>query len=435
MPIVVYSPVWTSRLEYACRLVLGTILGHEPVFVSGRSEFASAPGIRINYSHEPVEGALQVIPHTLLFEENIHTFTPEVNHWKGIPVLFSRHAPSYLPFDPFAAAFWMASRYEEYLPFAADRHGRFTAEQSLAFRNGFLGEPVVHLWADSLVSAIRQLYPQFEVRPRAFSFRPTIDVDIAWAYLHRSFVRSSAGFARSLAEGRMNELTERWKVLRGKQPDPYDQFEVLLALHREQKLNATWFVEVGKHGKYDKNIDPGNKAFRRLIAGLAAGNEVGLHPSYASHFDEKAVLQEKNQLESITGKPIYKSRQHFLRLRFPYTYEILIKSGFTEDYSMGFHDQPGFRAGMCVPFPWFNLENNRQENLTVVPFAIMDVTLSEYRKLTAEDALIPCQTMIGRVKQAKGRFVSIWHNQPAMPWKTKDWFELYWQLVHYSSGD
>ncbi len=435
MQIAVYSPVWTSRLEYACRLVLGTLLGHEPVFVSGRNEFASVQGIRINYSHEEVEGSLQVIPHTLLFEENIREFTPEVNHWKGIPVLFSRHAPSYLPFDPFAAAFWMASRYEEYLPFAPDRHDRFTADQSLASRNGFLGEPVVHLWANSLAAAIRQFYPQYEVRPHAFSFQPTIDVDIAWAYLHRSLLRSSGGFARSLAGGRAKELTERWKVLRGKQHDPYDQFEVLLALHREHKLNATWFVEVGKHGKYDKNIDPRNKAFRKLIAGLAAGNEVGLHPSYASHLDEKAVLQEKNQLENITGKPIHKSRQHFLRLRFPYTYETLIKYGFTEDYSMGFPDQPGFRAGLCVPFPWFNLEKNRIENLTIVPFGIMDVTLSKYMNLSAKDALVRCITLIDRVKQVNGRFVSIWHNQPAMPWKTKDWFELYWQLVRYYAGD
>lgn len=435
MQIIVYSSICTTRLEYACRLVLGTILGHEPVFVSDRNEFAEAQGIRINYSHEPVEGSLQVIPHTILFEENIRTFTPEVNHWKGIPVLFSRHAPSYLPFDPFAAAFWMASRYEEYLPFEPDRHGRFTAGQSLAAKENFLGLPVVHLWADSLVAALRQLYPQFVAGRRTFAYQPTIDVDIAWAYLHRSFLRTSAGIARSLAGGRGQEVKERWRVLRGEQPDPYDQFDVLLALHHEYNLNATWFVEVGKHGKFDKNISPGNQAFRKLIAGLVERGDMGVHPSYASHLDEKSILTEKKLMESISGKAIDQSRQHFLRLKFPQTYEILIKCGFTKDYSMGYHDRPGFRAGLCVPFPWFNLNKNQEQGLTIVPFEIMDVTFSEYMKLSAEDALDSCRTITDRVKQVNGRLVSIWHNQPALPWKTHDWFELYWQLVRYCTGD
>jgi hypothetical protein len=43
-----------------------------------------------------------------------------------------------LPFDPLAATFYLVSRYEEYLPFIPDEHGRFPAKQSFAFSNGFL---------------------------------------------------------------------------------------------------------------------------------------------------------------------------------------------------------------------------------------------------------------------------------------------------------
>ena len=53
---------------------------------------------------------------------------------------------SVFPFDPFAASFFMISRYEEYLPHIKDIHGRFEAKESLAFKNNFLEKPIVDIW-------------------------------------------------------------------------------------------------------------------------------------------------------------------------------------------------------------------------------------------------------------------------------------------------
>ncbi|NJO69236.1 MAG: hypothetical protein HC830_08110 [Bacteroidetes bacterium] len=64
---------------------------------------------------------------------------------------------------------------------------------------------------------------------------------------------------------------------------------------------------------------------------------------------------------------VTKSRQHFLRLKFPGTYHRLMQEGITDDYSMGFHDKPGFRAGIAMPYPFYDLVNEKETTLTVHP--------------------------------------------------------------------
>jgi hypothetical protein len=53
-------------------------------------------------------------------------------------------------FDLFAAAFYLVTRYEEYLPFIADRHNRFEASQSVLFKHGLLERPLINEWAEDL---------------------------------------------------------------------------------------------------------------------------------------------------------------------------------------------------------------------------------------------------------------------------------------------
>ena len=431
MQVFVHAESFTPRLTYALKLVLGNLLGHEPICIADQTRFERAEGIKINYTGRLIEGALQVVPHTLLFEEGTGASMPEVNHWSGIPVLFSRHAPSNLPFDPFAAAFWMAARYEEYQPFTPDRHGRFCSSQSLAHRHGFLDIPVVHIWAAKLADALAQKFPGFEPRYGSFTYLPTIDVDLAYTYLHRGWIRTSAAVTRDLLQGRFDRLRERRQVVQGRMKDPYDQYEALMGLHNAHKLNPTWFFLAGSYGRYDPNINTGNPGFVSLIKSIGSACEIGMHPSYGSGSSQKRLKEEKAGLEAILGKPVRRSRQHFLKLSFPLTYQNLVACGIEEDYSMGFNDQPGFRAGLCKPYPWFDLSANRVMPLTVFPFQAMDVTLAQYLRLPAREALDTCIKLVAKTKEVHGTFSTIWHNQPSDPYTTSEWFELYWQLIHY----
>jgi len=431
MNVLIYSREITPRLKYAGQLLLQHILGTDIEFTLNIDEFTRAQGIKINYSPVNIPGSFHIFSSSILFENSVHTIDPLFSHWENLPVLFFNPENKEFPFDPFAAAFWMAARYEEYLPFEPDKHGRYRASISVAFRNGFLSEPIVHLWADSLKQALLKQFPQFESPRRKFSSLSTIDVDNAWAYLHKGFVRNTGAFARDFLRGNIHEVSKRWKTLRGLVKDTFDNYEEFSRIHLSLSIVPQWFFLLGNYGKYDKNIDPRNPHFKNLIRKLAATADIGMHPSYNSEKSLEILDKEKSRLEEILQHPVTRSRQHYLKLSFPETYRRLVKLGIREDYSMGYHDQSGFRSGMCIPFPWFDLENNKQENLTIVPFQVMDVTFTEYLHLSPEKSFEIICSMIDKAASANGQFVSIWHNEPADVSNAGAWIEMYEKMQGY----
>ena len=54
---------------------------------------------------------------------------------------------------------------------------------------------------------------------------------------------------------------------------------------------------------------------------------------------------------------------------------ILIDAGIAEDYSMGYPDEPGFRAGIARPYYFYDVAEDHQTNLKIFPFQVMDATL------------------------------------------------------------
>jgi hypothetical protein len=116
-------------------------------------------------------------------------------------------------------------------------------------------------------------------------------------------------------------------------------------------------------------------------------------------------------LKKIVGKEISKSRQHYLNLKFPKTYNNLVKAGITEDYTLGFADQTGFRAGICTPFYFYDLKNETKTNLFIVPFQVMDGTLLNYMKSSTDEAFEEIKSIMKEIKEVGGTFVGIWHNE------------------------
>jgi hypothetical protein len=171
------------------------------------------------------------------------------------------------------------------------------------------------------------------------------------------------------------------------------------------------FWLLGNYAAYDKNISWKNKTLQKLIQRCHRFASSGIHPSYASGNNVKVVLKESNRLKKIIGGEIKVSRQHFLRLRFPYTYHSLIEAGIQEDYTMGYADDVGFRAGTSRVFPWFDLIKNEQTDLMIYPFAYMDGTLNEYLHLTPEEAMHLIRSLYEEISLFGGNFTFIWHNE------------------------
>ena len=442
--VIVYSHEPGPRLRYIAP-VIADLLGEPAVsFTSSHEVFAAAEEIRINYSGKASNiPSVWIVPAGLLEQEGIDRhLVPVVNEWKddspaikdsardlSLPILFP--GPGDLGFDLFSAAFWLISRYEEYLPFTPDAYGRYPHRESMAFRNGFLHRPLVNEWMLLLRTILQRRLPLVAGRlpapDQAFRFQPTYDIDIAWSYLHKGFLRNTGGWLRSLMRGDRADVRLRANVLRGKSRDPFDAYEWLNALHTSLKLQPIYFFLLASSPKrYDKNADPSSQAMEQLIRHHHARYQTGLHPSWQSGDRVALIKKERDRLQQITGSPVTRSRQHYIRFLLPEGYRRLTDLRITDDHSMGYGDINGFRASLSSPFQWYDLERESATPLTIHPFCFMDANAYYELGHRPEQALSEMRQLYGIVKQAGGTCSMIWHNhflgtQPAF----REWREIY----------
>jgi hypothetical protein len=140
--------------------------------------------------------------------------------------------------------------------------------------------------------------------------------------------------------------------------------------------------------------------------------------------------KEIGRLESILGHQVKSSRQHFLKISMPKTYRRLIENGIETDYTMGFASRPGFRDSICTPHLFFDILEDKQTMLKIVPFQVMDVTLLDYRNMTADEALRKIKSLLLETASVGGTFVSLWHNESLSGMgKWKGWKEVYTEMT------
>ncbi len=428
--ILIYTHRITSRNKYTFKLIFGEILGLSYEVTSDKIRFKEYTGAKISYCNRPVADEIFFFATDLLFENGIVVQETGFLTWGGTKVFYPTIRNSELPFDPFAASFFLVSRYEEYLPHIRDKHGRFEAKQSLSYLHGFLQKPVVNQWAIEILRRIEERYGKIPAKEHHYSFKPTIDIDNAWAYRHKGFIRIGAGMISDLMNLNFAGFTKRFKAVFHLSHDPYDTYEYQIELIQKYKLNQIFFVLLGDYATYDKSVPHQNKHMQSLIKFMGDFGEVGIHPSYASNDFPKKIPYEISRLSYILHQEIHLSRQHFLRLSLPDTYQRLIECDITDDYTMGYPDQPGFRAGICTPFFFYDLDLEIETSLRLHPFAIMDGTLRDYMNIQPENANEIIHPLIDEVKKVKGEFISVWHNESfAENTRWKGWRKVYEDMI------
>ncbi len=412
--IYFYTDIQTPRCQWIASEFLGQ-WGLYFFFEKNINEFQAAKGIKINYSQTAIcNGEIHIIPQGLLFEKNI---VPQAALESDIEAyLLAQKA-----IDVFAAAFYLLSRYEEYLPFEADEHGRFSAKNSVAHRLGFLQKPLIDEWRMALRGQILAQYPETKLLENPFAMCPTYDIDQAFSYKNKGFFRTFGALLKDATN------KHRWRVLLGKQNDPFDTFDLLDTFHQAKNLEPIYFFLLGDWATFDKNISSQNIDFQRIIKKISKQYNIGIHPSYASNIDFLKIKKEKSRLEKITGRKVYFSRQHFLKLHFPITYRHLIDHEIAQDFSMGYADDIGFRASTAWSFFWYDLEKETITDLSIHPFQVMDVTLKSYLKLTPTEAYEAIQSLKKNMQNTGGQLVTLWHNS-SFEEEWADWKAMYFSL-------
>lgn len=409
--ITIFCEEITPRVSYTFEFVFTSVLGVDFTLTADREAFASSSGVRFAYGNEAMEGALQFRAAGLLGEEGVLQQSVDVGECRGYPALFKVGRESALEYDLFSAIFFLVTRYEEYLPHQTDKHGRYLAGQSTASQHGFLERPIVDVWAQLIGEVLMKEFPGLKFTERKFRYINTIDIDNAYAYVGKGAVRNVGGIVKSAMQRDSDAISERLGVLSGKTKDPYDTYAYMKAMAEECETEVKSFVLLGDYGAYDKNLPHSSTEQITMVKKMNEFSDVGIHPSYGSGERAESVQKEIRRLEEILDRPICSSRQHFLKMSFPETYRTLIANGIEEDYSMGYSEVLGFRAGTCTPFKFYDLQANESTNLTVYPFAVMDRTLNDHLKLSPEEAIDRVSDLFAEVEAVHGTLVSVWHNE------------------------
>lgn len=408
--LLIYTDKDSSRLRYVFDLLFTNLMGLTYELTHDKEFYKSSTLPKLAYAKERVSDALFFQSVNLLFENNIHhqpMMYCEHNELKGF---YPTPGDSDLPFDLFASAFFMVTRYEEYLPSKKDKYDRFRGSKSLIVKSGFLEKPMINIYAKYLKGLLLARYPSLVFVKHEFRYLPTFDIDMAYAFLHKSVKRTVGGAFRDFFFSDFRQVIFRINVMLGKAKDPFDTYDYIFKILNRHHLPSIFFFLLGDETRFDKNTSPDSPAYKKLIKEISDKTEVGIHLSYKSHALSEIESKEIDRLEDITGKKVVRNRYHYLRFHTNTSYTRLAEKGISEDYTMGYAARPGFRAGICTPYQQFSLKTNSVMPLTIYPLAFMDTTYVHYNRLNAEEAMERILKLMNNVKEVDGLLIGLWHN-------------------------
>ncbi|OUR91376.1 hypothetical protein A9Q87_10470 [Flavobacteriales bacterium 34_180_T64] len=406
--LLIYTHKITPRLTYVFKHICTRILGIPVKFTTIIEEFIAHDSLKMSYAKQPLSNEIFVRSHELLFSQGLDDLDIQVHDWGPTKCFFSTNDKSSLPYDIFAASFYLLSRYEEYLPHVKDEYGRFLAAESLAFKHDFLNQPVIDIWAYKFKMVLESQYADFKFPEKQYSVQPVIDVPMAYYYKHKGLLRTIGGTLNDIFRLKLKSFYNRFLVQSGFKRDPYDTFKWIISKQKHTKNKFIFFFLIGDYSTFDKNINVNKKRFVSLIKSVADYSKVGLKASYFSLEDKHILKKEKVKMESIINYELEASRHSFSKLNLPESYRNLVEFEIKKDYTMGYINNIGFRAGTCTPFQFYDLDYEVQTPLQINTFHCIDYALLKHVSLL--DKKEELLRLIKRVKEVNGTFTPIFHN-------------------------
>jgi peptidoglycan/xylan/chitin deacetylase (PgdA/CDA1 family) len=355
------------------------------------------------------------IPIEIVYGEN--QFTPE----KDIPILYGNADLSTFEnqidcgLDIFASAFFMLSRWEEYVNPARDAHNRFPAKESLAYKFGFHRRPVVNEYLEMLWNMLSHLSYTGKRKESSYSFTLTHDVDspLLWdKFSMKDFLKDFIKLIfKSRRLDRFNLMITRIKTKMNYKSDPFFTFDFIMDLSEKVGIKSHFFFMVGGKTKYDNRYQIDEPYIQNLIKSMEQrGHRIGLHPSYDAYNSPEIFNNEVTLLRNATNRAIETGREHYLRFEVPATWHLWNENGMKWDSTIGYAEEVGFRAGTCFSYPVFDILERKKLQLVEKPMVAMEVSLYNYMQLDFNDIMKIMSLLNERVRKYNGDFVFLWHN-------------------------
>jgi hypothetical protein len=345
----------------------------------------------------------------------------------------------HIGYDILGLAYWMLNRLEEVGRTDLDRHGRFPATSSHAFKHGYLERPVVDEWLYILGQVIQQVWPDIKLKQHQFSVKVSHDVDSPSLYAFKPWsvvFRMMAGHLLKRRNLRAFVQAPYIKALSRKKihpTDPFNTFEWIMNISDHYDLTSAFYFICGCTTPLDADYELEDRRIRYLLRYIhARGHEIGLHPSYGTYQKPELIRQEADRLRRLCAEEgiqqdKWGGRMHYLRWTHPATLQAWSDAGMNYDSTLSYADQPGFRCGTCFEYPAFNPVSKQALPLRLRPLVMMEGTVIDDTYLglgMGQAALDKAQTLKRICKKMNGTFTLLWHNSLFETIEHRDFYHL-----------
>jgi hypothetical protein len=329
-------------------------------------------------------------------------------------------------YDILGLVYWMLSRQEEAGRSDLDRHGRFPATASHAYKNDYLERPLADEWLAILAQVVQRTWPQLQLNQHKFSTTPSHDVDTPVRYGFLSFKQLLRAMASDIV--RRHKLTDAlyapkiWKQSKAMlhTADPFNTFNWIMDVSEKSAITSAFYFLCGRtEPSRDALYDPGHPAIRELMRRIhARGHEIGLHPSYNTYRKPDSIVSEARKLINICqeegiAQSGWGGRMHYLRWQTPTTLYGWEQAGMAYDSTLSYADHPGFRCGTCHEYPAFDPVAGKALRLRIRPLIVMECTVMAPRYMnlgSGELALRKFTQLKASCRAVNGNFTLLWHN-------------------------
>lgn len=317
--------------------------------------------------------------------------TPVVEQWSANAS--AEQTVAVIRTDLIYNTFFFISRAEEVINKQRDEHGRFAAAYSVLGEHNRLMVPTLDEYARLVMKAVGLPLP-----PSGFAhIYLTHDIDTIAHYRH---LRGALG---GLWRGEWRQVLRAWRDM---EDDPAYTFPWLVEQDKRVPLAEKIYFVKHSFGKgYDypqyNHHSPDAHRLRKFLEWNKL--TIGWHSSY---YGVGSIEQRSKRRDELSVH-----RSHYLNCSIA-NMRKLVELGVTDDYTMGFADQAGFRLQTSRAVLWIDPERMQLTELVLHPLIIMDVTLSSknYMALDQVEATYVCQQLIDKVRMHNGDLCLLWHN-------------------------
>src|SRR5699024_8745665 len=113
--------------------------------------------------------------------------------------------------------------------------------------------------------------------------------------------------------------------------------------------------QLSDYSLHNKNIGYNRLKYHSLIKSMGDYGKIGLLLGYEALFDIDELKKEKKRWENIVNRDLEIAMSNNDGLNLPELYNNYDLLEIGHDYSMGYVQKIGFRAGTCTPFLYYDL--------------------------------------------------------------------------------